>query len=110
DHCERDNHQRIAGSDFFYGKLITNFPMISESVDLPLGLATMRAYSRQDPLIKSECQFINRIYVDTLSDEAMADDILSQGPDLAAFSTHVWNFERTKRVCEIIKSQRRGIK
>ncbi len=110
DHWEKDNHQRIAGSDFFYGKLVTNFPMISESVDLPLGLASIRAYSRQDPLIKSACQFINRIYVDTLSSEAMADDILSQGPDLAAFSTHVWNFERTKRVCEIIKSKRQGIK
>ncbi len=84
--------------------------LISKAVDLPLGLASIRAYSRQDPLINKACQFINRIYLDTVSSDVMAEDVLSQEPDLVGFSANLWNFEKTKSVWEIIKSKNPGIK
>ena len=83
--------------------------LLCKTVDLPLGLGSIIAYSRQDPLIKRECEFVNRIYIDTLSSDVIADDILSQAPDLVGFSIH-WTQEKEKSVWEIIKNKNSDIK
>ncbi|OGX25700.1 MAG: hypothetical protein A2Y03_09515 [Omnitrophica WOR_2 bacterium GWF2_38_59] len=99
-----DNHKKIVGHVF------SDEWLICKAVDLPLGLASVRTYSRQDPLINKECQFINRIYIDTLSNEAIADDILSQDPDIVGFSCNLWNFEKTKSVSSFVKGKNSNIK
>lgn len=83
--------------------------LVYKAVDLPLGLGSIRAYSRQDPLIKKECQFVNRIYVETLSNAGIADDILSQAPDVVGFSID-WTIEKVKSVWGIIKKRSPDIK
>ncbi len=83
--------------------------LIFGTVDLPSGLGSIRAYCRQDPVINKECQFINRIYFDTMSSDVIADDILSLEPDVVAFSVD-WAFEKTRSVKEIIKGKNPGIK
>ncbi len=95
-----DNHKKILGHVF------ADEWLICKAVDLPLGLASIRAYSRQDPFIREECRFINRIYIDSLSSGAISEDVLSQDPDLVAFSANLWNLKKTKSIWEIIKNKK----
>ncbi|MCK5081322.1 MAG: radical SAM protein [Candidatus Omnitrophica bacterium] len=95
---------------YLFGFTFTRDLHVHKTTDLSLGLASIKTYSRQDPYIRKNCQFINRVYADSLSNEAMAEDILSQKPDLVGFSVNVWNFEETKNVRKIIKDRNSNIK
>jgi len=83
---------------------------IHNTTDLTLGLASIKAYSKLDPHIKKNCQFINRVYIDSFSIKTITEDILSQNPDLVCFSVNVWNFEETKCIWESIKYINSNIK
>lgn len=99
-----DNHKKITGY------LFVDEWLICKATDLSLGLASIKAYSRLDPFIEKSCKFVNRVYVDHLTSDLIAQDILSEDPDLVGFSINLWNFEKTKSIGRIIKGKNPKIK
>lgn len=99
-----ENHRKITGEIF------PDEWLINKTADLPLGLASIKAFSRSDSFIKKTCKFFNRIYIDDLPDDSIAQDILSIDPDLIGFSIHLWNFRKIIKICHLIKNKNPKIK
>lgn len=99
-----DSHKKITGH------LFVDEWLMSKATDLSLGLASIRTYSRLDPLIKKNCKFVNRVYIDYLANDFIVQDILSSDPDLVGFSINLWNFDKTKSIWKIIKKKNPKIK
>lgn len=73
------------------------------AADLPLGLATVRAYAEGRRALKGRLVCANRSIAGAVPAEKAASEVLKTSPDLAAFGVYLWNHEATLRVCRALK-------
>jgi len=78
------------------------------AADLPLGLATVRAYAQRRPRLRGRLAAANRTVPGRLAPREAARRILAASPDLAAFGVYLWNIEETTRLCRELKRQAPG--
>ncbi|MFH2204899.1 MAG: radical SAM protein [Elusimicrobiota bacterium] len=76
---------------------------IRTGADLPLGLATVRAYAQQDPGIRRGTEMINLKFHDAVTDQEALAALRESRPDVAAFSIFLWNAPRTLGLIELLK-------
>jgi len=78
--------------------------------DLPLGLASVRAYCEADPGLRSAVTMTNRFFTDRTPEKEALARILAAEPEIAAFSCFLWNARRTYRLCERLKKARPSVR
>lgn len=77
------------------------------AADLPLGLATCRAFAQRSADTAGKLKFINKIFTDTTPEKKVAAEILKTKPDVVAFSLFLWNAPRTVEVAKLLKAAKK---
>lgn len=72
-------------------------------MDTTLGMGCLRAYAMRNRIIASEVEWVNRVYPDDASSAEMARTILREKPDVAAFGCYIWNRDKIREACRLVK-------
>lgn len=80
------------------------------AADLPLGLATVRAFVESDRALAAKLSLHNRVFTDGVPEADAARELLALKPDLAAFTVFLWSAPRTFGLIARLKALRPGLR
>lgn len=78
---------------------------IRVGADLPLGLATVRAYAQNDPEVRKRAEMTNLKFHDDISERDALEKIRETQPHIVAFSVFLWNAPRTYSIIRLLKEE-----
>ena len=83
---------------------------IRVGANLPLGIATVRAYISRDPDVRKSVKMSNLKFHDAIAEREALEQIRKTKPDVAAFSIFLWNAPRTYSIIKLLKQEMPEVK